>query len=141
MGGFEFCTATHLQEALSILRRLDVQACVVAGGTDVARRIRSGELRPELLLDISHIGELRGIREEDGYIHIGALTRIAQLADVADSLIPALVTTAAGLLVAIPSFAAFNVLVVKIDRLVVDMEHAASEIVQFLDTLRATGSR
>lgn len=83
MGGFEFCTATHLQEALSILRRLDVQACVVAGGTDVARRIRSGELRPELLLDISHIGELRGIREEDGYIHIGALTRIAQLAESA----------------------------------------------------------
>ncbi len=74
-------------------------------------------------------------------LDLRAKAPLFQLADVADSLIPALTTTAAGLLVAIPSFAAFNVLVVKIDRLVVDMEHAASEIVQFLDTLRATGSR
>jgi biopolymer transport protein ExbB len=65
-----------------------------------------------------------------------AAAPIVQLADVADGLVPALVTTAAGLLVAIPCYAAFNVLVVKIDRLVLDMEHASSEIVQFLDAQR-----
>ena len=69
---------------------------------------------------------------------VRANSPLVQMADIADGLVPALVTTAAGLLIAIPAFAAFNVLVVKIDRLVLDMEHAASEIVQFLDTLRET---
>ena len=56
------------------------RVCVVAGGTDVVRRIRNGEQPPGLLLDISHIQELRGIREEKGLIRIGALTSIAELA-------------------------------------------------------------
>ncbi|NLB68748.1 MAG: hypothetical protein GX804_03550 [Lentisphaerae bacterium] len=41
------------------------------------------------------------------------------------------VNTAAGLLVAIPCFIGFNVLVVKIDRLVLDMRHACSEALFF----------
>ena len=80
MGGFEFCSAENLQEALFVLTRPDARACVVAGGTDVTRRIRSGEQPPGLLLDISRVEELRGVSEEDGFIHIGALTRIEQIA-------------------------------------------------------------
>ncbi|MEL7608042.1 MAG: FAD binding domain-containing protein [Bacillota bacterium] len=80
MGGFEFCSVDRLEEALSILTRPDSRACVVAGGTDVVRRIRNGEQAPGLLLDISRIHELRGIREESGLIRVGALTTIAELA-------------------------------------------------------------
>ncbi|MFO7869848.1 MAG: MotA/TolQ/ExbB proton channel family protein [Kiritimatiellia bacterium] len=47
----------------------------------------------------------------------------------------ALVTTAAGLSVAIPAYAGFNLLVVKIDRIVLDMERAASEIAAFISKL------
>jgi biopolymer transport protein ExbB len=57
---------------------------------------------------------------------------LIQSADVMGGLMKALVATAAGLMVAIPCYAAFNVLVVKIDRIVLDMERAASEIVAFL---------
>lgn len=57
---------------------------------------------------------------------------LIQSADVMMGLMKALVTTAGGLSVAIPAYAAFNVLVVKIDRIVLDMERAASEIVAFL---------
>jgi biopolymer transport protein ExbB len=60
-----------------------------------------------------------------------------QSSDFLHGLVPALTTTAAGLLVALPAFAGFNALVVKIDRLVLDMEHAAAEIVQFLDANRS----
>ena len=42
-------------------------------------------------------------------------------------------TTAAGLAVALPCYLGFNVLVVKIDRLVLDMRDAVSECVWFLD--------
>ena len=51
----------------------------------------------------------------------------------------ALLTTGAGLMVAIPCYAGFNLLVVKIDRLVLDMEKASSEIVSFLMAQRRSG--
>jgi biopolymer transport protein ExbB len=59
---------------------------------------------------------------------------LIQSPDVMGGLMKALITTAAGLTVAIPCYAAFNLLVVKIDRIVLDMERAASEIVAFLTT-------
>ena len=47
---------------------------------------------------------------------------LIQTTDVTSGMLHALVATAAGLTVAIPCHAAFNLLVVKIDRLVLDME-------------------
>ena len=52
--------------------------------------------------------------------------------DIMGGLLKALITTGAGLTVAIPCYVAFNLLVVKIDRIVLDMERAAAEIVAFL---------
>ncbi|MBN1557937.1 MAG: MotA/TolQ/ExbB proton channel family protein [Lentisphaerae bacterium] len=57
---------------------------------------------------------------------------LIQSADLMGGLIRALMTTAAGLTVAVPCYASFNLLVVKIDRVVLDMEKAASEIIPFL---------
>lgn len=59
---------------------------------------------------------------------------LIQSADVMGGIMLALITTAAGLMVAIPCYAAFNLLVIKIDRIVLDMERAASEIVVFLSS-------
>lgn len=59
--------------------------------------------------------------------------------DLADGLLGALSTTAAGLAVMIPAVAAFNMLVVKIDRLVLDMERAGREMVTFLLTMGKGG--
>lgn len=57
---------------------------------------------------------------------------------ISNGLILGAVTTGAGLLVAIQCFLSFNVLVVSIDRLVLDMRHASSEILFFLGNLRET---
>lgn len=57
---------------------------------------------------------------------------LIQTADVMGGLLRALITTGAGLTVAIPSYVAFNLLVVKIDRIVLDMDRASSEIVATL---------
>jgi len=57
---------------------------------------------------------------------------LVQSADILGGLLKALVNTAAGLAVAIPCYAAFNLLVVRIDSIVLDMERAASEIIAFL---------
>ena len=57
---------------------------------------------------------------------------LIQSSDVLHGLVRALITTAAGLMVAVPCYVGFNLLVVKIDRLILDMDQAASEIVSFL---------
>ena len=59
-------------------------------------------------------------------------TPLIHSADVMGGLMRALLTTGAGLMVAIPAYAAFNLLVVKIDRLVLDMERTTSEVIAFL---------
>ena len=58
---------------------------------------------------------------------------LADAAGIADGLVSGALTTAAGLAVALPCYLGFNVLVVKIDRLVLDMRDAVSECVWFID--------
>lgn len=67
-----------------------------------------------------------------GLIVLQQQAKLIQSVDIMGLLSQALICTAAGLTVAIPCYAAFNLLVVKIDRLVLDMERAKSEIVGFL---------
>ncbi len=55
-----------------------------------------------------------------------------QSAKITAGLKMALTTTAAGLLVAVPCYAAYNLVVAKIESLVVDMERASSSIRAFL---------
>jgi biopolymer transport protein ExbB len=61
---------------------------------------------------------------------------LVQSADVMEALMRSLITTGAGLSVAIPAYVAFNLLVIKIDRIVLDMDKAGSEIVAFISDLR-----
>jgi biopolymer transport protein ExbB len=57
---------------------------------------------------------------------------LIQSADVLGGAMRALVATAAGLTVAIPCYAGFNMLVVKIDRIVLDMDRTVLELIAFL---------
>ncbi|MBM4164892.1 MAG: MotA/TolQ/ExbB proton channel family protein [Lentisphaerae bacterium] len=64
-----------------------------------------------------------------------AIHRQAPLVDasqVTQGLLQALITTAAGLLIAAPGYAMYHLLVDRIDRITLDMEGAATEIVAFL---------
>ncbi len=57
---------------------------------------------------------------------------LVQSADVLRAMLRALTSTAAGLSVAVPAYVGFNLLVVKIDRIVLDMNRAGSEMIAFL---------
>lgn len=52
--------------------------------------------------------------------------------DLAGGIAEALLTTIAGLMVAIPAFVAYNYFVSLVNRQVLDMEHAATELVNFM---------
>lgn len=62
---------------------------------------------------------------------------LAHSGDLADHLWNALLSTAAGLAIAIPIYAAYNLLVSRIESLVMDMEYAASDVLAFLQANQA----
>ena len=63
---------------------------------------------------------------------INAQAPVVQSTDLTAGLMQALVATAAGLLVAVPCHAMYSMLMVRIERIVLDMEASASEIVAYL---------
>jgi len=74
-----------------------------------------------------------------------AFGAIEQAGDVDPSLVAggikvALLTTAAGLIIAIPVNIAYNFFVTRIDRLIMDMEHGAQEVVNLAWDLEKAGS-
>jgi len=52
---------------------------IVAGGTDLIPSLRQRLFEPKYVLDIRHIAELRGIREGNSEIEIGALTTLSAM--------------------------------------------------------------
>ena len=74
-------------------------------------------------------------------ISMKAAAPFVNAGSVTDGLIMGAITTAASLMVSIPCFVGFNVLVVKIDRLVLDMCHACSEALYFFDNAKSGGGR
>ena len=64
---------------------------------------------------------------------------LVQSIDVTGGLVRALVTSIAGLMAAVPAYAMFNLLVVRIDRIVLDMEQAGSDILSFMARLPRPG--
>ena len=112
-----------------LLRELDQ-----AGSAEIARLERRlaflsliAQAAPLLGLLGTALGILRSL------LAWRAALPLAGSAGIADGLVAAALTTAAGLAVALPCYLGFNVLVVKIDRLVLDMRDAVSECVWFLD--------
>jgi xanthine dehydrogenase FAD-binding subunit len=73
MRPFELRIAASLPDALEYLSRHGDETAVLAGGTDLVIRIRSGREVPPRVLDISRLDELRVIRKEAAVLRLGAL--------------------------------------------------------------------
>ncbi len=69
-----------LDEALDILAEHGSRARLLAGGTDLMPKMAKGALRPELVVSLRHVGELRPITYDPktGLI-IGAMARLAEV--------------------------------------------------------------
>ena len=60
-----------LDEALR-LRAAQPEARPILGGTDVMVELTFGHSRPDALLDLSELAELRGFTEDDGVLRLGS---------------------------------------------------------------------
>jgi len=52
---------------------------ILSGGTDVMIKLRTGTIQPDILLDVSQIDSLRGIRVEESSLLIGAATTESEI--------------------------------------------------------------
>lgn len=76
---FEYAAPTTLEEALGLLEKHGDEAKILAGGHSLIPMMKLRFASPEFLVDINNIPGLAFIKEEDGYLKIGALTREADL--------------------------------------------------------------
>lgn len=75
---FEYELAESVDHAVELLARDDSK--LIAGGHSLLPLMRLRLARPSLLVDIGRLGELRYVRESNGGVSIGALTRHHDLA-------------------------------------------------------------
>ncbi len=71
---FEYAAPKTLDEAVALLSQ-DENAKILAGGQSLLPMMRFRLASPNLLVDINRVGGLEYIREDDGWLKIGALTR------------------------------------------------------------------
>jgi carbon-monoxide dehydrogenase medium subunit len=76
---FEYERATSVEGAIASLQRLGPEARIIAGGHSLLPMMKLRLANPEHLIDINDLTELAYIREQDGEIRIGALTRHVDL--------------------------------------------------------------
>jgi carbon-monoxide dehydrogenase medium subunit len=76
---FGYERATSVEDAVAALQRLGSEARVIAGGHSLLPMMKLRLANPEHLVDINEIADLAYIRELDGEIRIGALTRHVDL--------------------------------------------------------------
>ncbi len=66
-------------ELTAALREMTPDARLIAGGTDLVRKMTKEHLRPSLLVDLSGVPELGGVHEAAGMVRVGATCTFAQL--------------------------------------------------------------
>ncbi len=96
-GEFDYHSPTTLAEATALLDRLGDDAKILAGGQSLIPAMRFRLAAPETLIDLGRLSDLAYLREQDGQLRIGALTRESALeeSDAVQSRYPMLADAAA----------------------------------------------
>jgi xanthine dehydrogenase YagS FAD-binding subunit len=79
MPQFELFQPSSAGDALELLARYGTDAWVLAGGLDSLEWFKDRIKRPKVVVDLSQIKELRGVREVDGGLEIGAMTTLTEV--------------------------------------------------------------
>lgn len=79
MAPFELFQPSSLDDALALLREHGDEAWVLAGGLDSFDWFKDRIKRPEVVVDLSGVRELREVRESDGGLEIGAMTSLSHV--------------------------------------------------------------
>ena len=78
-GSFDYHAPATLDEAIKLLGELGEDAKILAGGHSLIPMMKLRLAEPTNLIDINGLSDLNYIKEENGYLCIGAMTREATL--------------------------------------------------------------
>ena len=85
MQAFEYARPTSVKEAVQLLASAKGEARPLAGGSDLLDLMKDGVARPERLVSLGQVKELRGIEfSSSGGLHVGATVTLEELIDNAD---------------------------------------------------------
>lgn len=79
MPAFELFQPTSVADTLGLLERHGADAWVMAGGLDTFDWLKDRIEKPKIVVDLSGVAELRGIKEANGGLEIGALTTLTDV--------------------------------------------------------------
>ena len=79
MPAFALYQPASIEETLGLLDRHGADAWVMAGGLDTFDWLKDRTKRTSIVVDLSQVGELRGIKEVDGGLEIGATTTLTDV--------------------------------------------------------------
>jgi xanthine dehydrogenase YagS FAD-binding subunit len=79
MPAFELFQPTSTTDALNLLDRYGADAWIFAGGLDSFDWLKDRIKRPRYVVDLGGIAELKGVRERDGGLEIGAMTTLTEV--------------------------------------------------------------
>ena len=79
MPAFELRQPTSVDDAVALLERHGAAAWVLAGGMDTFDWLKERVKRPSVVVDLSGIEALRGIRPYAGGLEIGAMTPLSEV--------------------------------------------------------------
>ncbi len=78
-GEFKYLSPSSLQEAVALLEKHGYEAKILAGGQSLIPAMRFRLAVPEVLIDINSIDGLEYLKENNGHLAIGAMTRESTL--------------------------------------------------------------
>lgn len=79
MPAFELFQPANVADTMGILDRHGADAWIMAGGMDTFDWLKDRIARPKVVVDLSGVSELRGIKDAGGGIEIGAMTTLTEI--------------------------------------------------------------
>src|SRR4026209_647641 len=76
---FELYQPSTVNDALQLLDKYGADALVLAGGLDSMDWLKDRLKKPRVVVDLSQVKELRGIKEANGGLEIGAMTTLTAI--------------------------------------------------------------
>ena len=81
MPAFELFQPASVADTLGVLNRHGADAWVMAGGNDTFDWLKDRIKKPKVVVDLTNVNELRGIKDAGGGLEIGALTTLTTIAN------------------------------------------------------------
>jgi xanthine dehydrogenase YagS FAD-binding subunit len=79
MPAFELYQPASVADTLGLLQRHGADAWIMAGGLDTFDWLKDRIRKPKVVVDLSGVTELKGIKEANGGLEIGAMTTLTEI--------------------------------------------------------------